>query len=174
MTNKAAWGADEHDEFDRLVGDALSVDASTSARAQVFREGIEDAIQAQRPWAREVQQDALKRGYLAIYKQEARKGTVLVEVRGVQIEKPSQVSVRKTSAEGVPLYQLAFYEVMTREQVHEKRREYIKQIRAYDSNVALMDKLTAMLDAADTDDLETAAAKLGVSVEDWISGARAA
>jgi hypothetical protein len=173
VTGKAHWGEAEVEEYDSIIEATLRNDVSTSERAETFAYEIESAIQAHRPWAREVEQDAKRRGYLSIYKQEVRKGTVLVQVGGEDIEKPAMVSVQRVGDNGVTFQQLAFYEVMTREQIAFKRTEYIKARRAYDSNVAVMDKLTAMLDAAEADDLATAAASLGLSVEEWLAGSPA-
>lgn len=173
MTGKAHWGEAEAAEYDSIIEATLRRDVSTSERAGEFEREVESAVQAHRPWAREVEQDAKRRGFLSIYKQEVRKGTVLVEVDGRDVEKPAMISVQRVGDNGVTFQQLAFYEVMTREQIAFKRTEYIKARRAYDSNVAVMDKLTAMLDTAETDDLATAAAILGLSVEDWLAGSAA-
>lgn len=163
------WGSEEVAEFEHAIEGALDIDGSTTERAEHFREHVEGAIQAHRPWARDIEADALSRGYKSIYRQEARRGTVLVSTTSGEIERPSMISVARHDEGGVVFQQLSFYAVMNREQIREKRNEYLKQIRAYDANVQMMDKLTAMLDASGSDDLETAAASLGVSVEDWLS-----
>lgn len=166
---KNAWGSAELAEYESIIDATLAHDVSNSERAEMFADEIERAAdQAHRPWAQEVQAEAKRRGYKSIHRAEIRKGEVLVRIDGLDVEKPAMVSVPKTDEGGAAFQQLAFYQVLTREQIAYKRREYIKARKAYDSNIALMDKLTAMLDAAEADDLETAAAILGVSVESWL------
>jgi hypothetical protein len=173
--NRKHWTSDELAELDAIVEAVMALDVSNSERAAMFGQEIDRAAdQAHREWAHEIRADAMRRGYMSIYRTEVRKGVVLVEVEGVAVEKPAMISVPKLADEGQRFQQLAFYEVLTREQIAFKRREYLKARNAYDSNVAVMDKLTAMLDAAEADDVQTAAAILGVSVESWLLGEAAA
>ena len=165
---KKRWSDTERAEFEAVVLESIAVDGSNSKRAEAFAAKVADAIQAHRPWARDVEKDALSRGFKNVFRAEARKGTVTVMLKGTSVEKPAQVSVRKQSEDGVTYEQLAFFETLTRQQVADKRTEYLKQRRAYDSNIATMDKLAALMDAAQADDIETACAIIGVTVEEWL------
>ena len=168
MSYKNRWSDSERVLFENLMGDALALDASTSVRANYFAERVDAAAASGQQWAVELAADAQARGFKNLYRAEARKGTVTVMLDGREVEKPSLVSVKKQNSEGVVFEQLAFFDTLTRQQVADKRLEYLKQRRAYDSNIAVMDKLAALMDAAGADDVETACAFIGVSVEDWL------
>jgi hypothetical protein len=171
---RAHWDEESQAEFNILIQEATAAGRSTRDRTDRFMKGLLDAEQAHRPWAIEVLGQCARVGAQGLLKREWKSNnSVLVSHDGRVVSKPRVIGVNVKSAEGKMFAQQTFFDVMTVQQLHEKRSEYITQIRAYDSNLATIDKLLALCEAGAADTPELAASNLGTTVETWLEASAA-
>lgn len=85
MNYRKRWGTAEVAEYEDAVRDALLA-RHTDERTRRFIDAIHDAIQAHRPWAREVLDDMIYRGAASVLRAEERKmhGSTVEYKRGRQ------------------------------------------------------------------------------------------
>lgn len=173
---KSAWGTEELEEFDGLVAEAMTAKRSDE-RNRRFVAGIEDAIQAHRPWAREVQADMVYHGAARILKAEEKRrpnATIAVSFDGQILDKPRALGVRRVDEEGNSYFDRTLFDYMTVEELRTKRAEFLTVAKAYTEDAEVMDRLIAMCEVAGVSTPAHASASLGVSVENWIARERAA
>lgn len=171
---KAHWDDDSHAEYNLLLQESWDAGRSTSDRTDRFMKGLLDAEQAHRPWAVEVLAQCARAGAQSMLKRDWKSNnSVLVSHDGKVVSKPRVIGINVKSAEGKMFAQQTFFDVMTVQQLHEKRSEYLTQIRAYDSNMATIDKLLALCEAGQADSPEEAARNLGTTVETWLEASAA-
>lgn len=175
--NKRGWSDDERGEYDQVVTEALA-EASIPARRDIFLAGFDDAIQAHRLWALDVEQDIRDSGADRILKTEqsirrprlpvAHDGTILGKV-------PSHWGVTRRNAEGQADNQRTLFEFMTWQELRDKLSWLAGQIKAYENDAHAVIRLLALAekvpDAACPAD---ACAQLDITIEDWLMGIEAA
>ena len=166
----AAWGEQEHAEHEALIAEVIASTTGNGARAALYREMVEDAIQAHRPWARDVENRVLDNGYVAFWKNISRQGVVHVIRDGRAATKPRTWALPRISDDGARYTQDALIDVFTREDIMHKREEALRMIDTWDSTLTLYSALLDFLDKAGADDVATAEAALGMSVNDWLEG----
>lgn len=174
--SKAAWGEQERDEFDVLVQECLAANRSDE-RTQRFVAGVADAVQAHRPWARDVERHALYRGAQSILAAEERRrpdATIPVAFDGQRLDKPRMLGVRRADDEGNVWAERTLFDYMTVEELRAKRKEFLANAKTYSDSAEMLDRLIAMCDAAECTTPAEAARKLGVPIESWIARERVA
>lgn len=162
-------------EYMKLMAEVVSEAEGTGERARLMADKIHDAIQAQRSWAAGVQYAAEIDGYAAAVKVYLKRTRVVVLVdaeAGRQIEKPRTIGAKRRDDEGKVVDLQLPLEVLTFDQVREKRREYLRQQKAYSDNVAVADRLLALEEMVPGSLTPADAAKsLGFSLDDYLAGA---
>lgn len=169
--NKRAWGEEERREFDELVAEAM-VAKRSDERTRRFVAGVLDAVQAHRPWAREVEAHLTYQGASAVLKAEEKRrpdATIAVSFDGVILDKPRSLGVRRTNDTGETWVERTLFDYMTVEELEAKRKEFLANARAYTDDAEVMDRLIAMCEVAGTATPAEAARILGVPVERWIT-----
>lgn len=166
----AAWGEAEHAEHEALIREVLNEAEGNAARAALYREKIADGIQALRPWARDVEERVLTNGFEAFWKRVSRQGVALVVRDGKASRKPRTWSLPRVSEDGERYTQDALIDAFTREDIMHKREEALKMLRSWDGTLTLYSALLDFLDKAGADDIATAEAILGMSVDEWLEG----
>jgi hypothetical protein len=160
-------------EYEQLMAEVVSEAEGTGDRARLMADKIHDAIQAQRSWAAGVQFAAEIDGYAAAVKAYLKRTRVVVIVdQDREISKPRTIGVKRRDKDGTVVDLQLPMEVLTFDQLREKRREYIRQLKAYTDNVAVADRLLALEEMAPGSSTPTeAAAQLGVTLDDYLAGA---
>lgn len=171
---KKGWGEDDHAEFDALVAEVESVDASTADRGALFMALIDDAIQAQRMWARDVERASRLTGFKAIWYRIQRRGSKLVFINGREVEKPAQVSVKRAGADGQQYMQLEFFDRLSLAQVIDGRRQARKIQNAYGETVAMYTRTESFITSAGATSVPEAEAIHGISLDRWLASEVAA
>lgn len=176
MNLMRGWTKDKKAELDAAFSEAWAKGGNSKQRADALLDIVADATQAHRQWAREVERQALRSGLASLLKRwKKARDTVQVSVDGRVLNKPATVGTVVKDDEGEVWHQQVLMHDMTRDELKDKRREYLRQIRAYTDNVEVVDRLLALLDAAEgADTPRDAAAELGTTVEAWLSGQDAA
>lgn len=168
---KRHWTEDDRDEYDALLVEAS---AAGTVRDQVdaLRAGVRDAVQAQRVWAYEVEDEAMRAGLAAILKRWQKARRRMRAKRGDRVvDRPGVVGIRRAAVNGAEAAIQLELDLLTREELNAKRAEYLTQLRAYGDNLAVVDALRSLLDAApEAANAREAAASLGTTVEAWLLG----
>jgi hypothetical protein len=175
--SKRNWPDDDANEYDDLVTEALR-ESTTAGRTKVFLAGLDDATQAQRYWALDVTAEIRGEGASRILKREAaqRRPRVAVSDGGEIIGRmPREVGRRTRSIDGTLTHERGLFEVMTWDELREKRSELVRNMRALKVDVHGIDVLLALQErfpeAATPAD---ACAYLGTSVEEYLAADRGA
>lgn len=159
-------------EYEAVLNEVLAEADGTGERARLMRLKISDAIQAHRDWASLVQRNAEIDGYAAAIKVHLKRTRVVVAIEGRVISKPRTIGTRRQDESGKVVDLQLPFEVLTFDQIRRKRSEYLTQIRAYTDNLAVVDRLLALAEMAPGSNTPAeAAALLGVTVDDYLSGA---
>lgn len=166
---KKGWGDADHAEFDALVAEVEGLDISTAMRGEKFMELIDDAIQAQRMWARDVARAARLTGFKGIWYRIQRRGSKLVLIGGREVDKPAQISVKRIGESGAVFKQLAFFDDLDLSDVADKRREFTVVRNSYNDNILMLNKVEAFIQAAGARSVREAEQALGMALDTWLA-----
>lgn len=172
--SKLSWPEEDANEFDDLIEEALRHD-SVADRTKVFLAGLDDAQQAQRYWALDVTAEIRREGARRILNREAerRRPRVPVSEDGQVIGKmPREAGRRVRALDGSVSHQRGLFDLMTWDELREKRAELVRNSRALKVDIHGIEVLLSLEerfpDAATPAD---ACALLGTSVEEYLAGA---
>lgn len=168
--NRRGWGPDEIDEHDELMRITIASSTRVADRVDVFLAGIEDAVQAGRFWANEIEEDIRRRGSNYLIKQWQRThNRVPFSHDGQILTVPRHVGTTSVSDDGSMYYEQKLFDYLTWDAIREKRLEYIRQMGVYSERIAVLDKLLALRElAVDAETPAAAAQAIGTTVDDWL------
>lgn len=173
--NWSAWSPEERDEYEALLHEVISGARLTGDRVRLMETKMADAEQAHRPWVRDANREAVRTGYASQIKGYLKRNRVALSHDGLILSRPRIIGTPKVSDSGQTYYEQALIELKTFDELRAKRSDYLAQIRAYDANVALIDKLLALADLAPTATTPAeAAAQLDIDLDEYLGGAEAA
>jgi hypothetical protein len=165
------WSPEERDEYDAMLAEIVTSATDSGERADLMEAKMRDAIQAQRFWANDAEYHACRVGYLAQIKSYLKRNRLLFSYEGLLISRPRVVGTKSVSESGETVHIQALIETLT---FDEQRLEYLRQIRAYDENLALVDRLLALADMCPEASSPIDALKmLDLTVEDYLGEAAA-
>jgi len=167
------WTNDERTEYSELLDGVLSEAETSRDRTALMVARVDDAIQAHRAWAREIAAEARQRGHASQWKSHAKKARVLVSYSGEVLSKPRVIGVKRQKS-GQVIDQQALIEFLTFDELRAKRTAYVQQVKSYSESIALMDRLIALQEMSGASDAETpdqAAARLGLTLDDYLGQA---
>lgn len=174
---KNMWSDDERAEFDLLVTEALAV-SKTSARVDVFLNGLDDAVQAHRVWARDFLTDIRRRGAESLLKSEMelRRPRVAVVHDGTVIGKaPREFGYIDRNEEGKSAHHRSLFDFLTWDELRVKREEFVRTRRAAEVDTFTVDKLLTLQDKAPSAATPDEACRLlGITVEEFLADEGAA
>jgi hypothetical protein len=166
------WPEGEWDEFEELCRNAERLGESTGHRARLFGDMIEGAVQAHRIFARDIEREALRRGFLSIFRQwqKSHGGPVVVSHDGRILTKSRVIGVRRSGPDGTEHHQQLLFDYCTWDELGTKRKEYIAAMRGYGDDIAVIDRLLALRELAPESTTPAEAAKeLGTTVDAWLA-----
>lgn len=134
---------DEREEYDALINDCLNGDRIVNHdKVLRFKRGLEDAVQAHRPWARDLQDSAMIDGLRKILKARAKaESVILVDYRGNLIAKATRIGRRTKSTNGSTTHDQALITDFTWEQLEEWLYGIQSQIKSLLVNVDVANRL---------------------------------
>lgn len=170
--NQAAWSSEDREQYDALVREVVESADATEDRIDLYEQGVADARQAHRFWANDVDRDARRTGYREQIKSWLKRNRVIVNINDRKVSKPRVIGVKRTNDKGEQYDAQALFDVMTFDEIRAKRREWLRQVHAYNDNVALADRLLALEELApSTATPQEACALLGTSLDLYLSQA---
>lgn len=163
---------DERREFDALMLEVVSEAEGTGERTHLMAAKIDDAVQAQRTWAVEVQRTAQYDGYSNAIKAYLKRTRVVINIADREVSKPRTIGTKRKDQAGTVVDLQLPLEVLTFDQIRDKRVEYVRQARAYTDNIAVTDRLLALQDMAPGANTPGEATKaLGITLDEYLAGA---
>jgi hypothetical protein len=169
--NKFGWSDDERLEFDLLIADALR-ETSVVARRDIFLDGLDDAEQAHRFWATDVNHDIRASGADRILKSEqaARHPRVPVAHDDRVLGRvPRVMGTRSRDEAGKVEHRQVLFDFMTWKQLRDKLPEFAQQVAAYEADAHAVIRLLALESRAPSSANPAQACEfLGTTVEQWL------
>lgn len=170
VINRSAWSPEEQEEYEELLAAVTASGRESSARLDVFERLLADAIQAHRPWAREVERACLRGGMGKEISRYQGRMRALVAHDGRVLNEPRIQSRKVRTADGATVDQRELIELWTWEQIAEKRVEAIRMRGSYDDKIAHYDRLLALrVLAPDSVTPTEAAAVLDVDLDEYLA-----
>lgn len=166
------FGSQEREEYDALVNQVLNGDRIVNAdKAHRFRLGLEDAVQAHRPWAQDVLANATEYGLRKILKDRAKtEARTMIDYRGNIIAKTTRIGRRRKSASGVTFFDQALMDDFTWDELREWLDQISRQISAMFINKDMADRLLSLHERfPDSATPREACALLGTTVNDYLA-----
>lgn len=175
IIDRAAWSPEEREEFDELLAEVVAATRDTTDRLNLADKLLNDAIQAHRPWASEVEASCRREGLGREIKRYQDRQRVAVAYDGRILSVPAVQARKVVADDGVVTYQRELIELWTWDQLFEKRGEAIKAQATYSEKVAHYDRLLALrVLAPDSKSPSEAAQQLGIELDAWLAGTAAA
>ena len=166
------WSPKDRAEYDDLLRQVITDEERTSERTALMLRLVEDAVQAQRPWARDVQVEALAIGHAAQFKSFLKRDRALVNYRGELVAKPRVIGVSRKGDDGSTYVVQEMFSALPFQELREKRREYLGNIHSYSGLVALADRLLALEEMSpESETPEDACRALGIDLDDYLATA---
>lgn len=168
--NRNAWGAEEKAEYDALIAEVVAATNKTSDRLNLFERKLDDAVQAHRPWAREVERHCVRNGLAKEIKAYQDRNRALVSHNGEVLNVPKvQSTLVRDEESGEVFYQRELIELWSWDQILDKRAEALRAKRGYTEKVAHYDKLLALRDLCPDSNTPAGAAKaLGLNLDEFL------
>jgi len=148
--------------------DICNASTDTGRRRNALVDALPGLTQSQRYWSRDLERHILHLGALEVVREFVRSERTR-PVMGGDGTKSGVLSFKAKSPTGETWNQLTIFELATFEQIAAKRREFLKAVRAYNENVAFLDKLLALHEMVPgaANPLEACEA-LGMTVDDYL------
>lgn len=169
MRNRNAWAPAEREEYDELLAEVVAATTNTTKRLDLFEQLLNDALQAQRSWARDVERSGLRNGLAKEIKAYQDRKRALVAYDGQLLNLPRvQGTVTRTS-DGEVHHQRELIELWTWQQIADKRADALKTRQYYSEKVAHYDRLLALRDMCPESVTPTdAARRLGINLDEFL------
>lgn len=169
------WSDQDRQELEALRKAAWDHSTKQAERNEKYVELLLDAVQAHRKWAREVLDTlCLSGGGSDLKNWRKRTAQVMVAHDGRLLSKPRVIGIRRTDAGGHAYSEQTLFDLFTWDEIDTKRKAYLKQIGAYDTNIALLDRLAQLRELAPGASTPAEACRrIGTTLDEWL-GAEAA
>lgn len=172
--NRAHWKPGERAAYDKLLAEIVAATNDTTTRLNLFESKLNDAVQAHRPWATEVERACLRTGMGKEISRYQDRNRALVSYNGRILNLPA-VQARKVRVDNEVHYQRELIELWTWAEIVDKRAETIKAQRTYTEKIAHYDRLLALrVMSPDSKTPVDAASKLGIDIEEFLAPPKAA
>lgn len=170
------WSDQEREEWRDLLADVCAATKNSGERKRLYASGLRDALQAQRPWAQDVDDDARMTGYgtqITTFSQAPSRA--LVSYKGELLNKPLSLGTRQRDERGAVMHQQELIEVWSWDLVEQKIQDYSKRIAAYKADMYLMLRLLDLRDKfPDSANPKDACSRIGKTVEEFLGTENAA
>lgn len=172
MRARAAWEPEEREECDALLAEVIAATTITSERLDSFERHLNDAIQSQRPWARDLERSLLREGAAKEIKRYQDRNRAMVSHNGRVLNLPRVQGTTVRDEEGRVFHQRELIELWSWEQIADKRIEALKGQRTYSEKVAHYDRLLALRELCPESESPADAVKqLGLNLDEYLGTA---
>lgn len=173
MIRDRAWDREAREEWETARREAWQSSDRQSERNDRYLEILHDGVQAHRRWAREALAEAERTGAAAQLKTwHKQQRTVALSYDGEVITKSRTVGVKRTDEDGESYDTQTLFDFTTWEELDRKRADILRVVRAYNSTVAMIDRLLALHDVVPgANNPAEAAAEMGTSLDEWLEAA---
>lgn len=170
--NRMNWTDDDRAEHEALMNEAWGAGGTIRRQIDALLSGVRDAVQAQRAWAEEIEEEALRSGLGDHLKRWRKEANRIRAKRGDRVvDRPGVVGVRRASPDGVEVAVQLELDLMSLDELQVKRRENMRQIIAYSDNNAVIDALITLVESVpEATNPREAAETLGTTVNAWLMG----
>lgn len=169
--NRNTWSWEERREFDEVLERVVASSRNGHERVDLFDSLLNDALQAHRVWAHDIDRHARRDGLAAEIRRYQDRNRALMSHLGELLNLPRVQARRIRSDDGDVFYQRELIELFSWEQLAEKRTEALKARGTYTQKVAHYDRLMALRDLAPESATPAEAAEmLGTTIEAWLVG----
>lgn len=168
--SRLAWDPNERVEYDALLAAVVAETSNTSTRLDRMERLVADAIQAHRPWARDIERTCARQGYAAELKRYQDRNRALVAYDGQVLNLPKVQSRATRGEDGAVYHQRELIELWPWGDVRSKRIEALTGRRTYDVHVAYYDRLLALQDLCpESTSALDAAERLGIELDEYLT-----
>ncbi len=172
--NRNAWSAEDRKAYDDLLADVVGATSSTTERLNMFERLLNDAIQAHRPWARDVERGCVRQGLAKEIKSYQDRNRAMVAHNGKVLNLPRVQGTVVRDESGEIYHQRELIELWTWEQIAEKRLEAIRGRRTYSAKIAHYDRLLSLrVKCPESETPADAAERLGLDIDEYLGSAAA-
>lgn len=170
--SRLTWADEWNEEHDAMMEEVIRRATSSPARVALYEQLRDDAVQAQRPWAIELQREDAHKGAVAHVSAYLQKqgGKIPGRRNGRSVTTPAVVGITRTDDDGEAWVQQEFLHKCEWRELEAKRATNGKMEEAYAVKNAVIDKfleLRTKVPGARTP--EDACEKLGVTVLQYLS-----
>lgn len=167
--NFKIWSPEERDEYDEMLRKIVTSTADSGDRVDLMEARMADAVQAHRFWANDAERSACRVGYSAQIRSYIKRNRLMFSHEGSVIFRPRVIGTRGINELGEKFHAQALIETLTFDELRQKRLDYLRQIRAYDENLALVDRMLALADMCPEANSPIEALELlNLTVEDYL------
>lgn len=168
--NRNAWEPEERAEYDALLAEVVATTNKTKARLDLFERKLNDAVQAHRAWARDVERHCIRGGLAKEIKAFQDRNRAQVAHNGRVLNLPKvQSTLARNEESGEVFYQRELIELWDWQQIADKRTEALKARQGYSEKVAHYDRLLALRDLCpDAKNPRDAATTLGLNLDEFL------
>jgi hypothetical protein len=168
--SRAMWSPAERAEYDEMVRAVCLAASSTEERVELYKDHLADALQSQRFWAEDSARDAHHRGCREQLTNWLKSNRVVVAIGDRTVSKPRTIGVRRKGQGGEEFDTQVLFELIEWDELERKREDYLKQLRAYTDNTAVIDKLLALrVIVPEAGNPRDALAALGESLDTYLA-----
>ncbi len=158
----------EQQEWDELLAQ-IPLDTPTREAANRLGDLLSDAIQAQRPWARQKLNEALHSGLAKQWRSHVQKQRPKVKTKGATVKAVGGI---RRSKGGAPEYVQVPLDEMSFSELREHRAMHISNLRTLAANAKVVERLLALQDKCPKAKTPAEACqKLGLEPGDVMAGA---
>lgn len=166
---RAAWDTQERQEYEAVLAEVVAATSNTHERLDLFEAKLADAIQAQRPWAREVERACLREGLAREVKRHQDRHRAWVSHNGEVLSLPKVQSATVRTETGEVYHQRSLIEYWPWDQVEEKRAEALRALGHDRARVAYYDRLLALRGLSpESTSAADAAKQLGINLDEFL------
>lgn len=174
--NRSGWSDDDRVEYEVLITEALH-EPVVAHRRDVFLGGLDDAVQAQRYWALDINSEIRHDGADRILKREQEHRRPRVPVARGEIivgRMPREVGRRNRDEDGKVIHERALFDYLTWDELRDKIDEYSRNRRQLDVEILALRRLLTLRDMVPgTTTPAEACEQLGITVEEFLASERA-
>ncbi|MFY1686407.1 hypothetical protein [Plantactinospora sp. WMMB782] len=168
--DRASWSPEDREEFEQMLAEICGRTTDSAERIDLAEALLNDAVQGQRFWARQVERACLRDGLGAEIRRYEDRNRVMFAHDGRVLSMPAKQARRVQVDDGRTVFQRELIELWPWAQIEDKRAEAIRARRTYDDKVAHYDRLLALRvlcpDSASPDE---AARQLGIDLQTYLA-----
>jgi len=166
---KLTWEPEWREEYDALLDEVVSVGTNTSARLNEFERLLNDAVQAHKPWARDVERTCIRAGLAKEVKAFQDRTRAAVSYDGEVLSLPRVQSRRIIDHEGKATHDRALIELWSWSEIIAKRVEAKAAGVTSANRMAFYDKLLALRGLCpESASPQDAADRLGLDLDEFL------